>query len=150
MWWGKYIGRSFGGQNECWSLVREVYRDRLGIDLPEHGEVSADYVAAVELIRSGDRSRLVEAQKKVMDAFQAGQAAECWIHVTHDPQPFDVVKMGGRNANRSRVFHVGVVVDRHRMLHIEKATGSVVVPLTHVSVAGRIIGYGRHIQCSKS
>lgn len=149
MWWGRYIGRSFGGENECWSLVREVYRDRLGIDLPAHGEVSAEYVAAVELIRTGNRALMVEAQRKVMEAFEAGQAAECWTHIPNDPQPYDIVKMGGRNVNRSRVFHVGVVVDRHRMLHIEKATGSVIVPMTHHSVAGRIIGYARHIQCSK-
>lgn len=131
-------------------MVREVYRDRLGIDLPEHGDVSADYVAAVATLRFGDRTRVAEAQRRVMEAFAAGQASECWQDVPINPQPYDVVRMGGRGLNRSRVIHVGVVVDHHRMLHIEKSTGSVVVPLTHPTVAGRIIGYSRHAQCNKS
>lgn len=150
MWWGAYVGRSFGDRNECWSLVREVYRDRLGIELPEHGEVSAEYVAAVAAIRSGDRARLVDAQRQVADAFEAGQAAECWRHDIVQHRPYDVVRMRGRNATKNRVTHVGVVVDKHRMLHIEKATGSVVVPISHVSVAGRIVGFSRHIQCKES
>jgi cell wall-associated NlpC family hydrolase len=146
-WWGAYIGRSFGDRNECWSLVREVYRDRLGIDLPEHGEVSAAYVAAVETIRQGDTARLAEARRQVVEAFEAGQAAECWMHNVTEPRIYDVVRMGGKHGNRRRVLHVGIVVDRHRMLHIEKATGSVVVPLNHVSVTSRLLGFSRHIQC---
>jgi len=150
-WWGKYVGRSFGQRSECWSLVREVYRDRLGIDLPEHGDVSAEYVAATEAIRFGQGStaQLAAARRAVMDAFTVGQAAESWVKVDQ-PQQFDVVLMGGPHSDRHRVMHVGVAVDSGRVLHIEKATGSVVAPLAHPSVAGRIIGYRRHItQCQK-
>ncbi len=145
-WWAGYVGRSFGQRSECWSLVREVYRDRLGIDLPEHGELSAQYVAASELIRTGqmDRQRIAAARKAVMDAFDAGQAAESWIPVSQS-QTFDVVLMGGPHSDRRRVMHVGVAVDSRRVLHIEKATGCVLVPLSHPSVVGRIIGYRRHV-----
>lgn len=148
-WWGPYIGRRFGERSECWSLVRDVYRERLGIDLPEHGELSATYVAVVEALRwqHVPRHQLAAARRAVMDAFDAGQASESWVKVD-DPQAFDVVLMGGPHADRGRVMHVGVAVDSTRVLHIEKATGSVVVPLAHPSVAGRIIGYRRHIsQC---
>lgn len=147
-WWGAYIGRSFGDQNECWSLVREVYLDRLKIDLPAYGEVSAEYVAAVAAIRSGDVGRLVEARRQVTRAFEAGQAVECWKNDIVEPEVYDIVRMGGKNQDRRRVVHVGVVVDKHRMLHVEKATGSVVVPLGHVTVAGRILGFSRHIGCN--
>lgn len=145
-WWGAYVGRSFGSQSECWSLVREVYRDRLGIELPEHGELSAQYVAAVEMLRAGlvSHSDMIAARRAVMTAFDAGQASESWVKV-EAPQQFDVVLMGGPHADRQRVMHVGVAVDGLRVLHIERATGSVVVPLAHPSVAGRIIGYRRHI-----
>ena len=145
-WWGAYVGRSFGTRSECWSLVVDVYRDRLGVMLPDHGEVAADYVAVTEALRFGHlpRHQIAAARRAVMDAFDAGQAAESWIPVMH-PQAFDVVLMGGPHADRSRVMHVGVAVDSRRVLHIEKATGSVVVPLTHPGIAGRIIGYRRHV-----
>lgn len=145
-WWGAYVGRSFGHRSQCWSLVVEVYRDRLGVDLPEHGEVAASYVAMTEGLRFGHlpREQIATARRAVMDAFEAGQAAESWRPV-EIPQAFDVVLMGGPHADRSRVMHVGVAVDSKRMLHIEKATGSVVVPMVHPSVAGRIIGYRRHV-----
>lgn len=145
-WWGAYIGRSFGDRSECWSLVREVYRDRLGVDLPEHGDLSARYVAATEGLRSGTFTpdQAAAARRAVMQAFDDGQATESWIPVSR-AQAFDVVLMGGPHAHRARVMHVGVAVDSVRVLHIEKATGSVVVPLAHPSVAGRIIGYRRHV-----
>jgi cell wall-associated NlpC family hydrolase len=148
-WWGAYVGRQFRGGSECWSLVRDVYRDRLGVDLPAYGDVSAAYTAAVEALRFGHlpRTQIAAARRAVMDAFDAGQAGESWTPVVN-PQEFDVVLMGGPHADRRRVMHVGVAVDALRVLHIEQATGSVVVPLSHPSVAGRIIGYRRHVACS--
>lgn len=141
-WWGHYIGRSFGSRSECWSLVCEVYRDRLGIDLPAYGDVSAAYVAAVH----GQRADLLIARQAVARAFAEGQSGASW-RVATTPVEFDVVLMGGP---RERVTHVGVAIGPDRVLHIEKATGSVVVPMRHASVAGRIIGFRRHVtQCSK-
>ncbi|MES9984346.1 MAG: hypothetical protein ABW115_13115 [Candidatus Thiodiazotropha sp. 6PLUC6] len=33
--WHDYIGRPWiNGENDCWTLVRDIYRDHLGIDLP--------------------------------------------------------------------------------------------------------------------
>ncbi len=149
-WWGPYVGRQFRQGSECWSLVREVYRDRLGLELPAHGDVSAHYVAAVETLRFAHlpRTQIAAARRAVMEAFEAGQAAESWLPVT-TPADMDVVLMGGPHADRRRVMHVGVAVGSDRVLHIEANTGSVVVPLRHPSVAGRIIGYRRHqTQCT--
>ena len=150
IWWGPYVGRQFRQGSECWSLVRDIYREVLRIDLPEHGELSATYVAAVEALRFSHlpREQIVAARRAVMDAFDAGQSEQSWIKVT-EPADFDVVLMGGSHADRRRVMHVGIAVGSDRVLHIEQATGSVVVPRAHPSVSGRIIGYRRHItQCA--
>lgn len=149
-WWGPYVGRQFRQGSECWSLVRDIYRDVLRVDLPEHGEVSASYVAAVEALRFSHlpREQIAAARRAVMDAFDAGQSEQSWNVVT-TPKDFDVVLMGGPHADRRRVMHVGIAVGSDRVLHIEQATGSVVVPRAHPSIAGRIIGYRRHItQCA--
>ena len=52
-WTARYInipyinkGREFSGA-DCWGLVRLVYKNELGIDLPTYGEVSADNLAKV-------------------------------------------------------------------------------------------------------
>ena len=38
---------------------------------------------------------------------------------------------------------VGVMVDSQRVLHVEEAAAAGVVPITHFSVAGRIVGFRR-------
>ena len=127
-WWAHYIGRPFedGARGpeayDCWGLVRAVYAEQLGIELPSYGEISArdlGRIARTIAARSDDGWRIVGS-----------------------PFDFDVALM--RAAGRTRaVVHVGVMIDGTRMLHTEAATGAVVVPLTHVSVAGRITGFRR-------
>lgn len=144
-WWSKYVGITFG-VHTCWSLIQEIYRDRHGIVLPLHGELSARYVAASEVMRTGSASatRMIAAKKAVADAIEVGEADESWRPVTI-PAEYDVVLMSVI-AGRRRIGHVGIAVSAKRMLHIEKATGAVVVPFTHPSVVGRICGYRRHTQ----
>lgn len=125
MWWGRYVGTPFGegpGQMTCWSLVRDVYSNFLGVDLPSYGEISArDLAAIARQMRSGKDDGWVAVEK---------------------PDPFDVVLMrSGRGGNA--IVHVGVAIDRTRLLHIEEATAAVVVPMAHFSVAGRIMGFRR-------
>lgn len=124
IWHGKYIGLPFGegaGQLTCWGLVRRVYADQLGIELPTYGEISAHDLARI--------ARAMEAVKD--DGWEA-----C------DPEEYAVCLMrSGRGG--PRVVHVGVMVDQSRVLHIERATSACVIPLSHFSVAGRIIGFRR-------
>lgn len=123
----RYVGLSFGegpGAVTCWGLVRRVYADCLGVELPSYGEISAR-----DLIQ-------------VARAFAAGQAAEPWRAVCGAPRVLDVVLMRGPRGGH-HVVHVGVMVDQARLLHAEAATGAVVVPTRHISVAGRITGYRR-------
>jgi len=124
-WWERYVGLPFGegtGEVTCWGLVRLVYADRLGLDLPAYGEISAR-----DLIRV---SRTMEAAKD--DGWRSPAV----------PEAHDVVLMRAAGTG-NRVVHVGVMVDRAQLLHVEAASAAVVVPVQHWSVAGRILGWRR-------
>jgi cell wall-associated NlpC family hydrolase len=120
-WWAAYIGLTYD-RAHCWELVRRVYADRLGIDLPTYAEIDARNLAAVSRVMQSDAQ------------------GEAWQAVS-DPRAFDVVLLSGR----SRVAHVGVMVDATRVLHTEKATGCVLVQVTNPLIAGRVLGYRRHV-----
>lgn len=119
-WWAKYIGTPYA-EAHCWELVRRVYSDQRDIDLPAYGEI--------------DAAKLVEVAR----AMAGAQAAEIWTPVTHG-ETFDVALLRGR----SQVWHVGVMVGPRHMLHTERATNAVVVPLSHPLIAGRVTGYRRY------
>lgn len=126
-WWSRYIGAPFlsGGRGpvayDCWGLCRAVYDDQLGIDLPSYGEISAR-----DLVRV---ARAMEAQKD-----------DGWTSC--EPEPFAIALMRHPRGG-ARVVHVGVMIDARRVLHVEEATAAVVVPVAHVSVAGRVLGFRR-------
>lgn len=125
-WWHPYVGLPFGegaGAWHCWGLVCLVYRDQLGIDLPDYPIGAADHRA-------------------VHRAIAEGQDGARWEPV-ETPRAFDVAVM--RNARTGRIGHVGVMVDRGQVLHVEAATASVVVPVGHFSVRDRIAGFRRHV-----
>lgn len=127
-WVAAYVGLPFGegaGEVTCWSLVRRVYSERMGIDLPEYGEIPASDLLAV--------AREMEA----------GQRLAPWRAVDA-PLMGDVCLMRSGRVGGRRVVHVGVMVDASHVLHVEAASNAVVVPVTHFSVAGRIMGYRRY------
>lgn len=124
-WWGRYIGIPFGetdGALTCWGLVRRVYSDILSVELPAYGEISAR-----DLVR-------------VARAFSAGQD-DGWSSVA-TPESLDVALMRSGRGGRL-VVHVGVMADARRVLHVEEGAATAIVPITHFSVAGRIIGFRR-------
>ncbi|PTV94013.1 NlpC/P60 family protein [Rhodobacter aestuarii] len=129
VWWERYIGLPFGegpGEVTCWGLVVAVYGRELSIDLPLYGEISAH-----------DLIRIARAMEKGKD--DGWQAVE-------SPQAFDVVLMRAPNGGAA-VVHVGVMIDEARLLHVEEASHAVIVPISHWSVARRILGYRRRSQC---
>ena len=121
-WWSPYVGLEFGPIN-CWSLVTKVYKEQLGIELQSY-DTKPEEVRAVH------------------KAISEGQNENIWKAV-NDPETFDVVVM--KNPRTARIGHVGIMVDSKRVLHIDTKTFSVVVPLTHISVKGRISGFRRMI-----
>lgn len=138
-WWAPYVGLPFGegpGEVTCWSLVRRIYADQLGIDLPSYGEVSAGYLAALA------RRQAAEARAEVSDLMADDRIAGQWRDVTL-PFVFDVVRM--LDLRSRRVGHVGVMLDHCRLIHAEQATGAAVVSVTHPTVASRIVDYRRFV-----
>lgn len=123
-----YIGLPFGmgaGAVTCWSLVRRVYAEQFSIDLPEFGDISPR-----DLMRVAREMAL-------------GSARECWAEPAL-PDAGDVVLMRSARGGRA-ICHVGVLVDAATVLHAEEATGSVVVPVTHYTIRGRIAGFRRYV-----
>lgn len=128
MWAESYVGLPFGegaGEVTCWSLVVRVYADQLGISLPAYGEISAHDLRRVAVTMGRE------------------QLGEHWRAV-QPPQAFDVAIMrSGRGG--SLIKHVGVMVDEHRLLHVEEATASVIVPISNFTVRARIAGFRRYV-----
>lgn len=128
--WDKYVGKPFSDHGvgptdfHCWGLVRHVLKIECGIDVPEYGDISArDLIAMAHQVSAAER-------------------ADPWRAVD-TPRAFDVALMRGTRGGGA-VIHVGIMVDGRNVLHIQRATDSVIVPVNHYSVHGRIMGYRRH------
>lgn len=114
-WWGPYIGLRHSDLH-CWGLVRRVYADRLGVELPAFADIPPrDYRAVIG----------------VMD-----RQAALWAEADGS-QPLDVVLM---RAHR-RTSHVGIITRPGWVLHTEEETDAVHESLR--SLAGRVIGFRR-------
>jgi len=124
-WCEKYVGIRFVDHGrtidgvDCWGLVRLLMANERGIDLPSYGEISATELMLVT------KTIMQDANK------------EPWHSVTR-PQAFDVVLM------RGKPLHVGIMVTDKHVLHVEEATASVLLPLSHAAIKPRILGYRRH------
>lgn len=126
--WSEYVGIPFvdGGRDasglDCWGLVRLIYAQEVGAILPSYGEISAANLTAVARQITG------------------GADTDEWFE-PDVPEPLDVAVM---RLNGSRwAGHVGIVTAPGRIIHIERATHSVIVPTSHWTVRERIVGYRR-------
>lgn len=123
-WTGRYVGRPFGegkGEFTCWALLRAVYAEQLGIDLPAYGEIGA-----------ADLLRVARAMERDKDS-------DPWREVV-EPRAFDVAVMRRRKV----AGHVGVMVDANRVLHVEKATNACIEDVRDWPVRHRLVGFRRH------
>lgn len=108
---------------DCWRLVVMVYREKLGIDLPDFAGVYVDDSLA----------SLKRVTRTIRDA------KERWKKVDK-PMSFDVIllRTGGM------AYHVGVVVGRRTMLHIMEGINSTVEMFTSLQWKDRIEGFYRY------
>ena len=138
-WLKDYVGLPFldGGRSrsdgglDCWGLVRLVYAEQCGIDLPSYGEISAGDLMAVA------------------GAIAEDCRADPWREVERqDAQALDVAVIAERMMVDGRLkrqaAHVGVMIDGERMLHVRIAAAAAIVPLTHADVRFRLHGLFRH------
>lgn len=128
-WTDDYIGLPFredGRDREgldCWGLVRLVYSERLGVDLPAYsGEFTDSSRATLRKVAAlmEERSRL-------------------WREVP-EPREYDVVLLRAGQL----YCHVGLFVPRHDLLHIEAGIDSAREPLTSPRRRHSVVGYFRH------
>jgi cell wall-associated NlpC family hydrolase len=136
-WPSRYVGRPFddhdGAQGaHCWGLVRRVFEAERGILLPAYGAISA--------------SDMVAMAREVRDAIAHGP----WMMVPAGQETeFDVALFNGwvtypDGDERYEPNHVGIFALARNVLHVERATAAVHIPLTHKSLARRYAGAWRY------
>lgn len=134
-WETRYVGIPFldGGRDDkgldCWGLVRAVYHDCLGVDLPTYGEINA--------------SDLLRVRRQIAE----GSVSETWREVV-EPREFDVAVM--RLPSGKGFGHVGVMLDARRVLHVERASATVIERIDTVIIRNRIMGFWRHVRDNRS
>lgn len=125
-WSAKYVGLEFSENLRCYDLVRSVLKNERNIDLPDYADISAE--DAIRISQSLDEPSTDQLPWNKVDLANIRE--------------FDVVVMLRRRSREPG--HVGIMVDSKHVLHIEKVTQSVIIPITHFSVKSRIIGFRRH------
>lgn len=132
IWSASYIGRT---DLHCWGLVRLVYEQQLGVQLPFYGEVDSNELQAVAEAVADGRER-----------------HEIWSHIQPFPgaeRSFDVVVMRGwlpceDGHVRRGIVHTGLITRPGYVMHTDMGYHVVEVPLRHVTVCRRLVGCYRH------
>ena len=110
---------------DCWRLVVMVYRERLGIDLPDFAGAYVD----------GSLASLKMVSRMIRDGKQSWQKVD-------KPIPFDVILL----RTGSMVYHVGVVIDRKRMLHVMEGINSTIEEFTGIQWKKKVEGFYRYVR----
>lgn len=116
------LGRDRAGA-DCYGLLRLVYAEALGVDLPSF---IGPYASC--------------AEHAEIEALLAGQVvAGPWRPVDRI-KPYDALlfRVGQHDC------HLGVAVDRTRMLHVHARSRSVIVPRSDPMWRDRLVGAYRH------
>lgn len=114
-------GRSRGGV-DCWGLVHLIYRERLGIVLPDK--------AGIHTAHEKDLAAIAQA----MD-----EEASLWKKV-EKPDVYDVVLM----RRGILACHVGICVGEGRFLHVVEGTDSTLEDLGGLRWGKRVVGFYRY------
>ena len=133
MWWNRYIGtpfKPFGRTLEgcdCWGLLRIVYREAFGIELPSY---VSDYTAT-------------DARQELAGLIGQEVEANPWQEVAQGQERSgDAVLL----ALQGYPCHVGVVTEPGRMLHILKGPGAVIESYRGVAWSKRFRGIYRYAE----
>jgi probable lipoprotein NlpC len=130
VWANKYIGIPFkpNGRDrnglDCWGLVCLVHKEELGLELFPYNDIfltnSHENLKHVAKVIQEGKEKLKEIKK---------------------PEPFDIIVLRAG----TYIWHVGIVIDKKRMLHVMDGIESVVEEYTGLFWRDRIDGFRRHI-----
>jgi cell wall-associated NlpC family hydrolase len=116
------LGRSRAGA-DCWGLARLVYREVLGLELPDY---AGDYVSS--------------AEANEVDALIRGADKSVWTQV-REPQPFDLLLF----RRGMLASHIGITVTSRMMLHMASGDHAKIECPTSPRWAGRFVSAWRHV-----
>lgn len=121
-------GRNHSGF-DCYGLVRLILIERAGVPenlLPDYADISAfDAVRIASLMNGGAASEIP------------------WVDVSlSEARAFDVLVM--RRHGSRHTGHCGIMIDECQVFHIEEMIDAVCVPVTHYTIAPRIVAVRRH------
>lgn len=133
-WPNRYVGTPFADRGrgrsglDCWGLLRLVYADVAGIDLPGYGD---DYASVCD-------------DESIVEIFNRERAE--WIDVP-SPEPLDAVMF----RILGLPLHVGIVVDSTRFLHVMDKRGTCIERLSSPAWTHRVLSFYRHrSRCSST
>ena len=132
-WATQYVGIPYvlnargdeDGGLDCWGLVRKIYHEQLGINLPSYGIVSADDTEAVA------------------EALSSGKDAPMWERV-QIPRVYDLVGIYGRVKGARHINHVGVYIGNNQALHANGKSHSAVERVDSSKLRLRLAGFWRY------
>jgi cell wall-associated NlpC family hydrolase len=110
MWWNDYIGVPFTERGrsregfDCWGLAMQIYRDRLGVELPDYQHLYEHTAREARKIAG-----IIETEKD-----------NGWLEVPlNKAQPFDIIifRQGGLHC------HVGIITMPKHFIHATKGIG---------------------------
>ena len=107
---------------DCYRLVVMVYKDKLGIDLPDFAGIFVD----------GSLASLKKVTRHIRETKKTWQKVD-------KPIPFDVILL--RTGNM--VYHCGVVIGRRTMLHVLEGVNSTIEEFTSLQWKHKVEGFYR-------
>jgi hypothetical protein len=125
-WAAKYVGVPFEDHGHtitgwhCWGAVHAILKAEAGIETPTYAEISYKDIVKSSAAYNG-----------------AATAGDPWVEV-QDPRVFDVALLKGAP------MHVGIMVTSEDILHVWRRADTVLMPVTHPCIRGKLVGFFRH------
>jgi probable lipoprotein NlpC len=125
-WSNEYVGIPFKWHGRdrdgcsCWGLVQLVYKEVYGRDLSSHMDIER----RAEKGQGSPQPYMDDFQTIATDAAEPGDLLHLWAYYRKHKLP----------------LHVGLVVEKGKVLHIEEGCGSVIVDYRKYPMRSRIIG----------
>lgn len=113
---------------DCWGLLRQFYREFMGIVLPSYTDEYED---------AFDRTATVRAMDQ--------HAPSCWIKV-EEPRFGDGIRLRIDGS----ACHVGIYLGHSEMLHTQAGHDSVIDRIDGIRWKNRVVGFYRHIDAAGS